>query len=434
MAIRWTRRELIAGATLAAAAGSGARLSALQSVTLGARAPEVSDTLVVLFLRGGADGLNMVAPYGDDDYYRLRPALGLPAPNDARSSAAARALYLDPRFGFHPRLAPLLPLFHNGQLAVIHAIGSGDQTRSHFEAMATMERGLSHDTGASGGWLARHLECTAISPQPPLRAVAIAETMPDSLRGASAATAVSSLNDFRLSPPVIGKRPQATRTSALTDSIREMYGPTAGGDDLLHSAGRETLRAMDAIARIDPNHYRPEFGAIYPKGDLGDGLRQAAALIKGDVGLEIACLDMGGWDTHVAQGREIGLHALRLAELGESLAAFARDLGPHFGHVTTLVMTEFGRRAAENSGFGTDHGRGGCMFLMGGGFVGGRVYGEWPGLGPDRLEGPGDLRVTTDYRRVLSEVLAARLRNPRADLVFPEYTPSAPVGLFRRLA
>ena len=196
---------------------------------------------------------------------------------------------------------------------------------------------------------------------------------------------------------------------------------------MLQSAGQETLLAMDAIRQLDPAHYRPAPGVAYPTNDLGNGLRQAACLLKGNIGLEVACLDMGGWDTHVAQGRDTGFQPARLSELGRSLAAFHADLGPDINHVTTIVMTEFGRRAAENSGLGTDHGRASCMFVMGGGVVGGKVHGHWPGLAESQLENAGgeqgDLRVTTDYRDVLAEIVSLRLRNPRLSEVFPEYAP-----------
>jgi uncharacterized protein (DUF1501 family) len=445
MGSRLTRRQILTGAALAAAAGGAGRsLSALASVTIGPRGKQAGgDALVVLFLRGGADGLNIVVPYADDDYHRLRPSLGLPGPKDRGVEAKARALDLDGFFGLHPALAPLLPLYQAGQLAAVHAIGSGDQTRSHFEAMATMERGLARDTGTASGWLARHLASTAGEADSPLRAVAIAETMPDSLRGATNATALMTLSEYRLAAPnvmptgsggkVFHAAPTPSRADAITETLHGLYGageakaeqlPLKSDVDVLRSAGRETLAALEAVKRLDAAHYRPENGAVYPKTEMGNGMLQAACLIKGGVGLEIACLDMGGWDTHVAQGRDTGWQAGRLEELGKALAAFAQDLGASMAHVTTVVMTEFGRRAYENTGLGTDHGRASCMFLMGGGVRGGKVYGTWPGLAENKLEDHGDLRVTTDYRDVLSEVLSHRLKNDRLAEVFPDYTPN----------
>lgn len=441
MSSKLTRRQVLTGAALAAAAGAvegvGRNLSALASVTVGPRPHQTGgDTLVVLFLRGGADGLNIVVPYADDGYHRLRPTLGLARPNDRTADAKARVLDLDGFFGLHPALAPLLPLYREGRFAAIHAAGSGDQTRSHFEAMATMERGLAQETGTASGWLARHLNATAGEIESPLRAVALAETMPDSLRGAINATALDSLADFRLLAPAavptgsdgrVFHNSPPSRTEAITTTLRGLYGAPSSAPrapaDPLQNAGRETLAALEAVRRLDPAHYHPESGAVYPNSELGNGFRQAACLIKGDVGVEIACLDMGGWDTHVAQGRDSGWQPARLADLGGALAAFTTDLGPRLAHVTTVVMTEFGRRAYENSGLGTDHGRASCILLLGGGVHGGRVFARWPGLAESQLDGPGDLRVTTDYRDVLAEILARRLKNPHLDAVFPEYTP-----------
>lgn len=444
MRLRLTRRQVLTGATLAAATGGVAgRLAALEGVTLNPHNEQKGgDTLVVIFLRGGADGLNIVVPYGDADYYRLRPSLGLPGPKDSSATAAARCLPLNDFFGLHPALAPFHPLYQEGKLAVVHAIGSGDQTRSHFEAMATMERGLANDSGASSGWLARHLSATASDEDSPLRAVSITETVPDSLRGASHVAAMLNLDEFRLVAPTalptgsgnrifhrqqkqVASAQSATRADAIAETLRSMYGgPAMEETRVLTGAGRETLAALDAVQRLDPTHYRPDLGVTYPKSELANGLKQVACLLKGNVGLEIACLDLGGWDTHVAQGRETGWQAGRLSELAQGLGAFTRDLGAHLERTTIMVMTEFGRRAAENSGLGTDHGRASCMFLIGGGVQGGKVYARWPGLGPTQLEGPGDLPVTTDYRDVLAEVVTRRLKNPQIDTVFPEYTPN----------
>src|SRR5581483_2490013 len=296
MSSRLTRRQVLKGAALAAVAGAadgiGRNLSALASVTVGPRPRETGgDALVVLFLRGGADGLNIVVPHGDDDYYRLRPTLALARPNDRTAAAQARALDLDGFFGLHPALAPLLPLYREGRFAAVHAVGSGDQTRSHFEAMATMERGIAQQTGAASGWLARHLASTATDADPPLRAVAIAETMPDSLRGATNATALSSLTDFRLTAPNVvptgsgGKAHHAPpRTDAIAETLRGLYSasPSSAAADVLNSAGRETLAALDSIQRLDPAHYRPEGGAVYPDDELGNGFRQVACLLKGE--------------------------------------------------------------------------------------------------------------------------------------------------------
>ena len=279
-----TRRQMLTGATLAAAAGAaaytGRSLSALASVTVGPNPRKTGgDALVVVFLRGGADGLNIVAPHGEDEYHRQRPSLALARPNDRKSDPKARALDLDGFFGLHPSLAPLLPLYQNGQMGIVHAIGSGDKTRSHFEAMATMERGIASDTGAASGWLARHLDSTADPNDSPLRAVAITDTMPDSLRGATSATSLTSLADYKLAMPALMPTgsdnktfhapPPDKRADAVTETLRGLYATNAGSPDALQSAGRETLAALDAIRQLDPAHYKPASGADYPEQRIG---------------------------------------------------------------------------------------------------------------------------------------------------------------------
>lgn len=398
-----SRRHLLVGVALGGLVWASRR-SALAQMAV-SRPGTRPNVLVNIFLRGGMDGLNAVVPYGEDDYHRARPSLGIAAPKDP--GKGDRSLDLDGFFGLNPALSPLLPLFRDGKLGLVHAAGSGDETRSHFEAMATMEHGMSAEaTGTASGWLARHLESSAGDRNSPLRAVAFSSVMPDSLRGATQATALESLADFRLAA---GDEEEAQFRSALT----ELYG---SGKDAIAQAGRETLEVLEALNRVDPRRYVPSNGAKYPDTDLGRGLRQVAFLIKADLGLEVAFLDKGGWDTHVAQAQLLSGH---LDDLARSLAAFSQDLGNDLKRVTTVVQTEFGRRVQENTGLGTDHGHGSVMFLLGGGVKGGKVHGEWPGLKADALDGPGDLQVTTDYRLVLAEVLQQRCGNDRISEVFP---------------
>lgn len=388
-------------------------LSALGAISV--RRAGDGNVLVSVFLRGGADGLSLVAPHGEDDYYRARPTLAL---------SGKAVLDLDGFFGLHPALAPLLPLYRAGQMAVVHACGSGDQTRSHFEAMATVERGAEGETGPASGWLARHLESAPGDNASPLRAIAIGAMVPDALRGAGNVTALHDVSDVKLRVPFPDRAPAVTRTLAA------LYG-SEKTDGLLRDAGSEALAVLRTLNALAPARYRPASGAAYPADELGEGLRQVALLVKSGVGLEIACLDQGGYDTHVAQGTLGGALAGRLRSLAAALAAFATDLGPaRWARTTVVVLSEFGRRLEENSGAGTDHGRGGVLFVLGGkGIAGGRVHGVWPGLGADQLEGPGDLRVTTDYRRVLAEVVARRLGNPNVAAVFPGLPRLAPLGV-----
>jgi uncharacterized protein (DUF1501 family) len=273
--------------------------------------------------------------------------------------------------------------------------------------METMERGVSDGSRATTGWLGRHLE-TAESRPSPLRALAIGETLPQSLEGALGASAIRSLDAFRLALP-------AGWSDGFRATLAALYDAESGP---LADAGRETFQLLRAMERLDPVGTRPAGGARYPESDFGRGLRQVAQLVKGQVGLEVACLDLGGWDSHI--GQETLLDGLT-RELGEGLAAFHADLGERIDRVTVVVMSEFGRRVRENGGLGTDHGRATCFFLMGGGIRGGRVLADWPGLHPDRLEGPGDLKVTLDYRDLLAEIVARRLGNPHWATVFPGY-------------
>lgn len=404
-----TRRALLGGGIL------GATLMFRKDSFAQALFRKNGNVIVVVFLRGGADGMTLVVPYAEEAYYRARPTLAVARPG----RAAQASLRLDDRFALNPSLRSLMPLYEGGDLAMVHAVGSQDRTRSHFEAMSAMERGAARDgESINGGWLARYLLATS-SLSAPLRAVGFGATMPESLNGATQAVAIESLDHYRLDVPHESRREVASLLDALF----------ASGSDPYSEAARNTLRALEAVGDYDPATSKPEGGALYPDTSLGNALKQVAFLVRKDVGLEVACVDAadrGGWDTHVAQGPWIsGL----LDDLGGSLAAFRKDLGTEMSRVTVVVQTEFGRRLAENSGYGTDHGRASVMFAMGGGVNGGRVVCDWPGLAPENLEGPGDLRVTTDYRDVLSEMLESRLGRDDVSEVFPGHVRK-PVGVF----
>jgi uncharacterized protein (DUF1501 family) len=405
------RRFLLTSALSAVTWGAGRSVSAF-AVAPRKREPK-GDVLVTIFQRGGADGLNVVVPYGDDAYYRARPTLGVPSPKNGKAAPSGRAIDLNGFFGLNPELKPLYPLFAEGKLAFVHGCGSGDQTRSHFEAMATMERGIAQDRGPASGWLARHLLTSLRDETTPLRAVAFGAGLPDALRGATSAVALNHLDDFRLHCP------QEWKTSPLTTALNDIYREAS---DPVGVAGRETLSVLDRLNRLNPANYKPAHDAHYPDSDVGRSLRQVACLIKGGVGLEVACLDSGGWDTHFVQ-REIQPNLLR--DLGSALAAFARDLGSTLQRVTVLVMTEFGRRVDENSSLGTDHGRGGVWMILGGSVNGGKVFADWKGLDSDKLEQPGDVPVTIDYRDVLAEVIQKRLHNSNVQDIFSGYQPKS---------
>jgi uncharacterized protein (DUF1501 family) len=371
------------------------------------------DVLVAVFLRGAADSLNIVVPHGEAAYYRHRPTLAIPRPDDRRSSNANRAVDLDGFFGLHPALEPLLPAWDAGHLALVHACGAPDESRSHFQAMELMERGLTDLRGPASGWIARHLASLDTGNTSPLRAVGLGEMVQHSLRGAVSVTALRSIADFHLG----GDLSAAQRMQAV---LARLYQ----GDGEVQALGRETLHILDTLSELDPARYTPGADAAYPETDYGFGLRQVATLIKADVGLEAAALDLGGWDTHFAQGGSEGLMATLLGELAQGLAAFHADLADRMNEVTLVVMTEFGRRVYENASLGTDHGHAGVMFLLGGHVAGGKVHGDWPGLEPEQLFGPGDLAATVDYRDILAEVCQMRLRNPAIDQIFPDYSPT----------
>lgn len=348
-------------------------------------------TLVVIFLRGGADGLNMVAPLQDDGYYNARPRIAI-----TRSAA----VHLDGFYGLNPQLKELLPAYQDGALAIIHAAGSEDATRSHFEAQDLME----HGGLVGGGWLGRFLRAHGSGTASPLAAVAVGKAVPESLRG-TAATVFQSLDDFSL-----GADPQP-----LLKALGRLYGAEK---DNLGNAGRYTLEAAHRIATLRATLYQPANGARYGTDGFAQGLLQIARLIKAHVGLEAASLDLNGWDSHFGQSTIMDPLMVRLAN---GLAAFYQDLGREMETTTVVVMTEFGRRLAENSAFGTDHGRGSVMFVLGGGVQGGRVLGKWPGLSKEVLEGPGDVPVVTNYRNVLAPILARHGAADAFGQIFPGF-------------
>ena len=356
--------------------------------------PDLRRTLVVIFLRGGADGLNMVAPLQDDGYYNARPRIAIGRNN---------AVPLDGFYGLNPLLKELAPAYHDGALAIIHAAGSEDSTRSHFEAQDLVE----HGGLVGGGWLGRFLR-TQSDTAGPFAAVAVGKAVPESLRGAPAATVFQSLDDFSLGDDSV----------RLISSLGRLYGMET---DLLGAAGQHTLQAVRHIERLRASTYQPANGATYAADDFSQGLRQIARLIKARVGLEAASLDLKGWDSHFGQATVM---APLMSRLAVGLAAFYRDLGAEIENVTVVAMTEFGRRVEENSAFGTDHGRGSVMFVLGGGIKGGRVLGKWPGLTKEVLEGPGDLPVVTNYRNVLAPLLVRHGAAAALDRIFPGFALS----------
>ncbi len=402
----FSRRIFLKGSALAVFGVGGApRWLARAAGTGGEGVARRRKVLVAVFQRGAADGLNIVVPYGEPRYYDLRPSIAVQPPGRGEDAA----IDLNGFFGLHPSLAPLKPLYEERSLAIVAACGSPDPTRSHFDAQDYMESGTPGRKATPDGWLNRAL--VSRPDAPPLRAVSLGPELPRALRGANAAVAVANLPSFRLP------------TDNVASVFESMYDGAA--DAALRHTGRETFEAMKIVEAIGGEPYAAAAGAEYPRGRLGESLRQIARLIKADVGLEVAFTDLGGWDHHV---NEIGARASEgqlanvLGEFGRALAAFHADLGERIDDVTLVTMSEFGRAARENGGRGTDHGHANAMFVMGGGVRGGEVYGDWPGLADHQLYEGRDLALTTDFRDVLGELVQKRLGNRHLSAVFPGYS------------
>jgi uncharacterized protein (DUF1501 family) len=376
-----------------------------------ARAQENHDVLVAIFQRGGMDGLSTVVPYAEGaNYYDRRPTIAIPEPDGSDRTA----IDLNGFFGLHPALSPLKEVYDAGALTIIHAAGSPDPTRSHFDAMEFMEKGIPGDKATSTGWINRHLQTTAFQNDSPFRAVGMGTMMPSSLRGPVNAMTLKSISDFHLG----GRDDQLASIQATIARMYRIDAPT----NLLESQAGKVFQTVDILRALSAVEYTPANGAVYPDGDFGMALRQVAQLIKAGIGLEVACIDIGGWDTHEYQGGVDGEMAGLLGNLGQGMAAFYADLRDSMGNVTVVSMSEFGRQVDENASQGTDHGHGNVMFVMGGGSTG-QMYADWPTLAPEALD-DGDLEITTDYRDVLSEVLIKRLGNTAIDQIFPGYTPN----------
>src|SRR5438552_12788330 len=366
--------------------------------------------LVVLFQRGAADGLNIVIPFGEQNYYRMRPTIAIPEP---RLGSADCAVDLDGFFGLHPSLASLAALFHKNELAIVHAAGSPDPTRSHFDAQDFMESGTPGRKATEDGWLNRALENVPEENASPFRAVAMGPNLPRMLRGSAPAIALPDVKQFK----VMAQSPGARKIAE--GGFEAMYAQTV--DQALRGTGTETFEAIDMLRKADPTKYQPENGADYPKSRLGQSLQQVGQLIKANIGVEVLFVDCGGWDNHVNEGGVQGQLSNLLKDLGQGLAAFHQDMGDRMENLVVVTMSEFGRTAHENGNRGTDHGHANCMFVMGGDVKGGTVYGRWPGLNDHQLNEDRDLALTTDFRSVLGEILTKHIGVADLNLVFPGF-------------
>ena len=380
-----------------------------------------SKQLIAIFQRGAVDGLNMVVPHGDSDYYRARPNIAIARPN----GGDAAAVDLDGFFGFNPKLQPLKPLWDRRELAIVHACGSPDSTRSHFDAQDYMESATPGVKSTPDGWLNRYLQARldpAGDPATPFRAVALTTQLPRLLQGTAPALAISQVERFGI------RRGQANATAG--ESFEAAYA--AAADQVLHSTGRDAFSAIRMLKSAEPSKYQPASGVEYPRSPFGQALRQIAQLTKANVGLEVAFADVGGWDTHANQGAAQGQLATRLDDFARAIAALVADLGDRMEDTVVLTMSEFGRAVNQNGSGGTDHGHGNAMMVIGGGVRGGPVYGKWPGLAIDRRYDGRDLAVTTDFRDVFGEIVTRHMGVADARSVFPGYatSPSKFPGLF----
>jgi uncharacterized protein (DUF1501 family) len=402
-----SRRGVLGRALGVGAAGALAGLvgDGLSTSLAFAAGTYTGDTLVVVSLRGGFDGMSAIAPIGDPEYYQARPTIALPK---------SQVIGGDAMFGLHPAMAPLLPLWQGGQMAAVHAVGQPNPTRSHFAAMEELERAAT-GTSLRTGWLDRMLGVAGAAS--PMAGVSLGDAMPARLlAGPATDVGMATIDGFALAGDST-KRPMAA-------SLRSLY---AGAPDLMAGPARAADAALASTTKLQAAPYAPANGAVYPATPLGTALRDVARLIKGKVGLMAAAVDSGDWDMHEGLGSAVKGQRMydNLAETSAALAAFAADLGPTgMGDVTIVTISEFGRRVQENGSRGVDHGHGNAMMLIGGGLRGGKVYGAWPGLAPANLVA-GDLAAVTDYRAVIGEILQKRCGFGALTDVFPGVTPSS---------
>jgi uncharacterized protein (DUF1501 family) len=376
------------------------RRAAFGAVDTGARPKR----LVVIFQRGAADGLNIVVPHGESQYYAMRPSINIPR---------REVIDLDGFFGLHPSMSSFQPLWQQRHLAIVHAAGSPDPTRSHFDAQDFMESGTPGVKATDDGWLNRSLHAMpGPADKASFRAIALGPSLPRILAGAESAVAINNVNDFGIG----GRNP---KSSPNANAFEAMYDQSV--DTVLHGTGQETFDAVKMLKSADPSQYKPAPGANYPGGKFGDSLRQLVQLIKANLGVQVAFADIGGWDHHVNEGSTQGQIANVLREFSQSLSAFWTDLGDLGEDTVVVTMSEFGRTARENGNRGTDHGHANVMFVLGGPVKGGKVYGRWPGLGQSQLYEGRDLAITTDFRQVLGEAVVRHMGNPNLQTVFPSY-------------
>lgn len=371
------------------------------------------DVIVSIFQRGGADGLSLCVPFADPDYYTSRPTIAIPRPD---SSAATRGIALDNFFAFPQAMSALVPAFQGQDLLIVHAAGQLNNSRSHFDAQRFMEVGKAADPSVVTGWLGRHL--ASVPPArttAPLRALGLSAGLQKTLVGGPKTLPIADPANFNLGG-------SATTVDARLAVIEAEYQAQA---DAIQAAALDAVNTVKLLRSVSFASYVPANGATYPNSSFGRALRSVAVLIKADVGIEAAQVDIGGWDTHANQDPLAGSMFRTMQDFSGSLAAFYADVIQAYNNVTVVIVSEFGRNVRENGSVGTDHGRATTMFAMGKGIVGGRVLSvNWPGLARENLESGQDLKVTLDHRNVLAEIVRNRLGNSSIDFVFPGLVPT----------
>ncbi len=403
----------LASVGLVGAAPSFLRRAAVEAQGLTATPNGRGKTLIAIFQRGAVDGLNMVVPHGERSYYELRPQIAIPQPG--RGARGESAVDLDGLFGLHPSLAPFKSLWDEKRLAIVHAVGSPDNTRSHFDAQDYMESATPGVKSTQDGWLNRTMQARPDAKATPFRAISMTQNLPRSMQGRAPTLAMQSLSDFQLRA--------GASTAAVQGGFESIYEQGVG--DLLRGTGKETFEAVNFLKKVNPAQYKPENGAQYPRGPYGSALMQIAQLIKAGVGLEVAFTDVGGWDTHRAEGGARGQLSNLLSQFSQGIYALVTDLGAaRMRDVVVLTMSEFGRTVRQNGTGGTDHGHANAMFVVGGSVRGGKVYGRWPGLKDEQLFEGRDLALTTDFRDVFGEVASKHLGAADLRKVFPGYDSS----------
>jgi len=377
-------------------------------------------TLICIFQRGAMDGLMAVTPFTDEYLKAARPGLFISA---AKNSTGKSLIDLDGHFGLHPAMQGFEQAFRDKRLAIVHGIGSPNNTRSHFDAQDYMESGTPFNKGTASGWLNRAIGLLGHDAITPFTAVSLTSAMPRSLYGDNPAVAINNLQDF-----AIQMRGNPSGTNMAAKSFEDLYDQTSEG--LLKQTGKESFEAIKMLQKADIKNYKPAQNVVYPNSALGNSLKQIAQLIKMDVGLEVAFTESNGWDTHFNQGNENGIFARNVGDLSNSMMAFWNDLDAYQDEVTVMTMTEFGRTVHQNGTGGTDHGRASCNFILGNTVNGGLVHGNLQPLSVENLEDGRDVAVTTDFRSVFSEVADKHLKVNNDRVLFPDWK-SSKIGVMK---